>query len=368
MKYPFLDVFSTYNTIRTEIDAAYKEVMDSGYYIGGEYLTRFEAEFAKFCGAKYCVGVGNGLDALVLPLLAKGIGAGDEIIVPANTFIATWLAVSQTGAKPVPVDADPQTMNIDIAKVESAITDRTRAIMPVHLYGAPVKSAELRKIADKTGLFLIEDSAQAHGATDDARLTGKLGHAAGFSFYPGKNLGAFGDAGAVVTDDNELADSVRLLGNYGSRIKYQHDRVGSNTRLDPLQAAFLSVKLKHLPSWNAHRANIAKIYLDALKDTPNLTLPVSAPGTESVWHLFVVRHDRRDALREELERQGVQAALHYPIPNHKSGAFSEHYGHMSFPVTEEICRTCLSLPIGPHMPLEAAAEIAQIVERVVRKL
>lgn len=367
-EYSFLDVGFTYRSLKADLDAAYARVMDSGMYIGGAALDGFEAEFAAWCGAKYCVGLGNGLEALVLPLRARGIGPGDEVIVPAHTFIATWLAVAQTGATPVPVDADPVTMNIDLGKIEAAITDHTRAIMPVHLYGAPVQGEALRALCDARGLMLLEDAAQAHGAQDGNRRAGAIGHAAGFSFYPGKNLGAFGDGGALVTDDAELADKVRMLSNYGSRVKYQHDLAGGNSRLDPLQAAFLSVKLKHLEAWNARRQDIAAVYLNRLATTPDLRLPVVAPGTQSVWHLFVVRHPDREALRLALIKAGVPVALHYPIANHKSGAFAAEFGHLSFPVAEAICDTCLSLPIGPHLSVQDAEDIAGIVDQVTRSL
>ncbi len=366
--YAFLDVGFTYQSLKADLDAAYARVMASGMYIGGAELEAFEAEFAAFCGARHCVGLGNGLEALVLPLRARGIGAGDEVIVPAHTFIATWLAVAQTGATPVPVDADPVTMNIDLARVEAAITPRTRAIMPVHLYGAPVQGEALRALCAARDLFLLEDSAQAHGALDGNRRAGAIGHAAGFSFYPGKNLGAFGDGGALVTDDAELADKVRMLSNYGSREKYKHDLPGGNSRLDPLQAAFLSVKLKHLQAWNTRRQEIADVYLSRLADTPGLRLPVIAADTQSVWHLFVVRHPRREALRLALAERGVRAALHYPVANHHSGAFAAEFGHLSFPVAEEICATCLSLPIGPHLSVADAGEIAGIVDQVTRRL
>jgi dTDP-3-amino-3,4,6-trideoxy-alpha-D-glucose transaminase len=366
--YSFLDVRFTYTSLKAEMDAAYQHLMDSGMYIGGAAVDAFEAEFAAYCGTRFCVGVGNGLEALILPLRARGIGPGDEVIVPANTFIATWLAVAQTGARPVPVDADPATMNIDLAGVAAAITDSTRAIMPVHLYGAPVACTGLRALADQHGLFLIEDAAQAHGAMDANRMAGSLGHAAGFSFYPGKNLGAFGDGGAVVTDDADLADKVRMLGNYGSRVKYQHDTAGGNSRLDPLQAAFLSVKLKHLPSWTQQRRDIAAVYNTALAGLPGLRLPELAPETQSAWHLYVVRHPQREALRTALAARGVHAALHYPVPNHQSGAFAAEFGHLAFPVTEEICATCLSLPIGPHLSADDAAAIAEIVKQTVHTL
>jgi dTDP-3-amino-3,4,6-trideoxy-alpha-D-glucose transaminase len=366
--YSFLDVAFTYSTIRADLDAAYARVMNSGWFIGGPELEAFEEDFARYCDAKNCVGVGNGLDALVLPLRAYGIGAGHEVIVPANTFIATWLAVAMTGADLVPVDADPATMNMDLALVEGAITPHTKAIMPVHLYGAPIVCSGLRAIAERHGLRLIEDAAQAHGASDGDRRVGTLGDVAGFSFYPGKNLGAFGDGGAVVTDDASLADAVRMLGNYGARQKYDHVSSGGNSRLDPLQAAFLSVKLKHIDSWNRQRQAIARIYLDRLASNGDLQLPMVAAETQSVWHLFVIRHQERDKLRELLSLRGVQTALHYPIANHRSGAFADKYKGSEFPVTDSICATCLSLPIGPHLSQQDAREIADIVHETVSQL
>lgn len=368
MKYPFLDVGFTYRSLQTDMDAACRVVMESGMYIGGDAVSAFEADFAAYCGAKHCIGTGNGLDALVMVLRARGIGTGDEVIVPANTFIATWLAVAQTGATPVPVDADPATMNIDLAAVPGAITERTRAIMPVHLYGAPVPSNGLRELADAHDLMVIEDAAQAHGARDGNRRAGQLGHAACFSFYPGKNLGAFGDGGAVVTNDDALAENIRMLANYGSKVKYQHEVIGYNSRLDSLQAAMLSVKLRHLDEWTARRADIADIYLAALARTPGLTLPAIAENTESAWHLFVVRHPDREALGRALAGRGVASAMHYPTANHHSGAFRDTFGHMSFPVTEEICRTCLSLPIGPHLSVRQAREIAALVDESATRL
>lgn len=361
MTFSFLDVAFTYRSLKAEMDAAYARVMASGWYIGGAELTAFEAEFAGYCGAKHCVGVDNGLNALVLPLKARGIGAGDEVIVPANTFIATWLAVAMAGARPVPVDADPGTMNIDLDLIEAAITPRTRAIMPVHLYGATVAFAKLRELAARHGLMLIEDAAQAQGATDGGLRTGALGDAAGFSFYPGKNLGAFGDAGAVVTNDADLADRMRMLSNYGSRVKYDHELAGGNSRLDPLQAAFLRVKLKHLDDWNARRRAIAEVYTQRLAGNGDLTLPTVAAGTGPVWHLYVVRHPARETLQKALAARGVPTALHYPIANHHSGAFKAEFGQASFPVTEAICQTCLSLPIGPHLSVQDAEDIAGIV-------
>lgn len=367
-QYAFLDVHQTYADLKPGMDAAYAAVMDSGQYIGGAAVAGFEAAFAEYCGVGHCVGVGNGLDALVLALRARDIGPGDEVIVPAHTFIATWLAVAQTGATIVPVDADPGTMNIDLEGVAAALTERTRAIMPVHLYGAPVPCGGLRELADRHGILLLEDAAQAHGATEGNAKAGSLGHAAGFSFYPGKNLGAFGDGGAVVTDDADLAERVRMLANYGARVKYEHDMAGVNSRLDPLQAAFLSVKLPQLDTWTGRRREIAAVYDARLAGVPGLRLPVEAPGTRSSWHLYVVRHPRRDALRAALVDRGVQAALHYPHTNHRSGAFAAEFGHLSFPVAEEICATCLSLPIGPHLTAGDAGEIAAIVDQAARGL
>ncbi len=368
MSFSFLDVGFTYRSLKSELDAAHARVMESGHYIGGPELEAFEAAFAGACGARHCVGLGNGLEALVLPLRARGIGPGDEVIVPAHTFIATWLAVAQTGAEPVPVDADTDTMNMDLDLVEAALTPRTKAIMPVHLYGAPVRMERLRALAQARGIMVIEDAAQAHGGRDGDRSVGALGDAAGFSFYPGKNLGAFGDGGALVTDDADLADRVRILANYGARRKYEHELAGGNSRLDPLQAAYLAVKLKALPDWTARRQEIAAVYLSALADTPNLRLPVVAEGTEPVWHLFVIRHPRRDALLAALHEQGVPAALHYPVPNHRSGAFIDTHGHLSFPVAEDICATCLSLPIGPHLSTDDARTIAGIVDQTARRV
>lgn len=366
--YSFLDVGFTYRALHEEMDAAYRAVMDSGYYIGGKALDQFEAAYADWCGVRHCIGIGNGLEALILPLRARGIGPGDEVIVPANTFIATWLAVSQTGATVVPVDADPATMNIDLDGVARAITPRTRAIIAVHLYGAPVPMAGLRALAQAQDLFLLEDAAQAHGGMDHGRKVGALGHAAAFSFYPGKNLGAFGDAGALVTEDDALAQAVRMLSNYGSKVKYHHDLAGGNSRLDPLQAAFLSVKLKHLDAWTAQRRAIAAVYDAALAGLPDLRLPQVAAGTEPVWHLYVVRHPKRAALQAALADLGVPTALHYPVPNHHSGAYRAEFRHLALPVTEAICATCLSLPIGPHLSLDDATDIAARIEQAVRAL
>jgi dTDP-4-amino-4,6-dideoxygalactose transaminase len=324
MKVPFLDFVGPYEELKAELDEAYMRFMRSAWYILGKEVEAFEHEFAAYCGVRHCVGVGNGLEALHLSLRAYGIGKGDEVIVPSNTYIATWLAVSYAGAIPVPVEPDPQTYNIDPARIESALTSRTRAIMPVHLYGQPADMDPIMELAEQHGLKVIEDNAQAQGARYKGRRTGSLGHAAGNSFYPGKNLGAFGDAGAVTTNDPELADRVRVLRNYGSRVKYHNEVKGFNSRLDELQAAFLRVKLRHLDDWNARRRKIAEFYLTQLSTlNSQLILPHVPEWAESVWHLFVIRHAERDFLQQKLAEAGVGTLIHYPVPPHLSGAYAD---------------------------------------------
>jgi dTDP-4-amino-4,6-dideoxygalactose transaminase len=310
MNVKFLDLQAQHREIEAELQDAYHRVMASGWFIRGPELEAFEAEFAAYCKTKFCIGVGNGLDALHLILRALGIGPGDEVIVPGNTFIATWLAVTQAGATIMPVDPLPDTFNIDPAAIRRAISPRTKAIIPVHLYGQPAAMAEIGAIADQYGLKLIEDAAQAHGASQDGQITGSFGHAAGFSFYPGKNLGAIGDAGAVTTNDGAIFETIRMLRNYGSKTKYHHDILGYNSRLDELQAAFLRVKLKRMPLWNQRRREIANIYLDQLSQTP-LTLPVVAAGADPVWHLFVVKSAHRDRLQDHLNQNGIETIIHY---------------------------------------------------------
>jgi dTDP-4-amino-4,6-dideoxygalactose transaminase len=354
---------SPYQELKAELDEAYFRVMESGWYIGGEELESFEAEFARFCGVKHCVGVGNGLEALHLALRAWGICAGHEVIVPANTYIATWLAVSYAGAAPVPVEPDSRTYNLDPARVEAAITPLTRAILPVHLYGQTADMAPLMEIAARHGLKVLEDAAQAQGASYRGRMTGALGDAAGFSFYPGKNLGAQGDAGAVLTDDDDLADGVRVLRNYGSRVKYYNEVKGYNSRLDPLQAAFLRVKLRHLQEWNLRREQIAGFYLDELEGVPGLVLPHTLPEAGNIWHIFPARHAQRDALQAHLKANDVDTLIHYPIPPHLSGAYAEmRFAQGAFPISEEIAETELSLPMGPHMSMEDAAWVVKTIQ------
>ena len=353
---PLVDMISPYLELKDELDAAYYRVIESGWYILGEEVAAFETEFAKKCGTQYCVGVGNGLDALHLILRGYDIGPGDEIIVPANTYIASWLAVTYAGATPVPVEPDPTTYNLDASKITAAITSKTRAIMVVHLYGQCTAMQDIWEIAKEFNLKIIEDSAQTHGGSYRGLAAGNLGSAAGFSFYPTKNLGAFGDAGAVVTNDADLAEKVRLLRNYGSKSKYYNEVQGFNSRLDPLQAAFLRVKLNSLDEWNRRRASIAEYYLQELRDIPELILPQVAPETNHVWHQFVIRHPQRDQLQEHLTKKGIGTLIHYPVPPHLSEAYIDlGYQVGNFPITETIANTILSIPMSPHLSTEDAA-------------
>lgn len=356
---PFLELKPTYDELKTEFDEAYHRVMDSGWYLLGSELEAFEEEFASYCESKYCIGVGNGLDALHLTVRALDIGPGDEVIVPSHTFIATWLAVSYAGATPIPVEPDPITYNLDPTRIEEAITSQTKAIMPVHLYGQPADMDAINEIAQKYGLKVIEDSAQAQGARYKGRRAGSLGDAAGHSFYPGKNLGAFADAGAVTTDDPELADRLRSLRNYGSPKKYHYVTQGINSRMDELQAAFLRVKLSKLDEWNTRRSEIAEQYLFQLSTFGSqFSLPSVQHGTEPVWHLFVIRCLERDTLQESLGNFGIQTLIHYPIPPHLSDAYSGMgMARGTFPLAEKLADEVLSLPIGPHMNAKSVESI-----------
>jgi dTDP-4-amino-4,6-dideoxygalactose transaminase len=346
----FLDLRETYLEIKDELDTAARRVLDSGWYVLGREVQAFEAEFAEFCDVNHCIGVGNGLEALQLILRAYGVGAGDEVIVPSNTYIATWLAVSGVGATVVPVEPVEGTYNLDPSRVEAMITKQTKAILPVHLYGQTAEMEAIGEVAARHGLKVVEDAAQAHGARFRGRRAGALGDAAGWSFYPSKNLGAYGDAGAITTDDDELAARLRLLRNYGSREKYYNDVRGVNSRLDEMQAALLRVRLRHLEEWNARRARLAAVYLEGLRDA-GVALPVVAEGAEPVWHLFVVRSKRRDALQQHLKEQGVQTLIHYPVPPHSQPAYADlGIEAGAYPISEAIHREILSLPIGPHMP------------------
>jgi dTDP-4-amino-4,6-dideoxygalactose transaminase len=360
MKVPFLDLKAAHAELGMSLRAGFERVMESGWFIQGNELSSFEREFAVYCGTEHCVGVGNGLDALHLILRAFGIGPGDEVIVPTNTFIATWLAVSYAGATPVPVEPDAQTHNINAKLLETAVTPKTRAIIAVHLYGQPAEMDAIQVVARKHQLTLIEDAAQAHGATFAGKRAGSLGDAAGFSFYPGKNLGALGDAGAVTTNDAALAKEIRLLRSYGSTKRYQHDLAGYNTRLDEMQAAFLRTKLPHLERWNERRREIAHRYLDGLKGC-GLILPVVLDECLPVWHLFVVRSRHRDPLQKFLESHGVQTLIHYPTAPHLQLAYTDGgWARGSFPVAEQLQDEILSLPMYPQLSDKQVACVIKI--------
>jgi len=366
MKVPFLELLPTYQELKPEMDAAYHRVMDSGWYLLGKETTAFEEKFAQFTGSRYAVSVANGLDALRLSLQALGIGAGAEVLVPANTFIATFLAVSQTGAVPVPVDCEEHYYNIDPEKVEAAITSRTRAIMPVHLYGQCADMSRIMEIAKRHNLLVVEDAAQAHGATCDGKSAGTFGNAAGFSFYPGKNLGAFSDAGMVVTDNTDVADRVRMLRNYGSTVKYHHEVIGINSRIDELQAAFLQVKLEHLSEWNKRRDKIAALYNRELAEIPGCQIPRVAPNRKHVWHIYPFHCNRRNELQKALDSVGVHALIHYPIPSHLSGAYRGlGYQKGDFPIAERFADEELSLPIGPHLTEEQVGFVVEQIKHFV---
>ena len=358
-KVPFLDLGQLHQPIRQSLDDAYHRVMDSGWFIMGPELEAFEAEFARYSEVKHCIGVGNGLEALHLLLRAYGIGAGDEVIVPSNTFIATWLAVTQCGATPVPVEPDVATHNIDPARISAAITSRTRAIMPVHLYGQPANMDEINAIATQHGLIVIEDAAQAQGACYKGRRVGSLGHAAATSFYPGKNLGALGDGGAVLTNDDAIADKVKQLRNYGSKIKYQHDLAGYNSRLDELQAAFLRTKLTVLDEWNARRREIAQQYTTLLANA-DIKLPFVPEYAEPVWHLYVIRSKQRDALKAHLEQHGISTVIHYPIPPHRQACYSD-FQACDLPIADKLASEVLSLPMSPAMSAEDVERVADAI-------
>ncbi|MDD3575816.1 DegT/DnrJ/EryC1/StrS aminotransferase family protein [Halothiobacillus sp.] len=359
---PFLNLRVPYLELKNEIDAAVARVLDSGWYILGSEVEAFEAEYAAYCETDHAIGVANGLDALHLALLAMDVGAGDEVIVPSNTYIATWLAVSHCGATPVPVEPDETTYNIDPARIEAAITDRTKVILPVHLYGQPADLTPILEIARRHGLKVLEDAAQAHGARYKGKRIGGHGDAVAWSFYPGKNLGAMGDGGAVTTNDPEIADRIRVLRNYGSRVKYVNEVIGYNSRLDPIQAAVLRIKLKYLDSWNLRRKTIADHYLEELGKL-RCTLPSAPNRIKPVWHLFVIRHANRDKLQKKLTELGINTLIHYPIPPHKQAAYSAmKFRQTDFPVASRLANELLSLPIGPHLSLSELEKTTQCVK------
>jgi len=364
VRVPFLDLKAAHRELRPALDSALASVLDACQFICGPELERFEQAFASYAGAKYCVGVGNGLDALVLSLRSLDIGAGDEVIVPSHTFIATWLAVAAVGATPIPVEPPPGPglFNITAETIAARITPRTKAIVPVHLYGIPAEIEAINALASRHGLAVIEDAAQAHGASVDGKRIGSHGSIACWSFYPGKNLGACGDAGAVTTDSLETAARLRKLRNYGSEKKYFHDLLGVNSRLDELQAALLFEKLQVLDAWNERRCRLAERYLAEIRN-PRIELPRIAPRLAPVWHLFVVCTKRRDELKAYLAEREIDTLIHYPVAVHRSAAFAPGFRDVKLPVAERIADEVLSLPMGPHITDEQAAWVIDAVNR-----
>ena len=377
-KIPFYDIGESYKELKSEIDSAVARVLSSGWYILGKEVASFEEEFAEFIGTKYCVGTSNGLDALFLVLKAWDIGEGDEVIVPSNTYIATWLAVSYAGAKPIPVEPDKRTFNIDPALIEEKITKRTKAIIPVHLYGMSADMDPIMDLAEKYNLKVLEDSAQAHSAIYGNKKCGSLGTASAFSFYPGKNLGAFGDGGAITTNDPDLAEKVRCLSNYGSKIKYYNEYEGYNCRLDEIQAAILRAKLPYLDEWNRKRHLVAKEYYKI--DNPKINLPYQGLQRENIqedkicfvqpysgiksipcWHQYVIMSEKRNDLQKYLNSSGIETMIHYPIPPHKQKAYSM-MNNLSFPIAEQIAEQCLSLPMNPFLSAEQLLQINKSIE------
>jgi dTDP-4-amino-4,6-dideoxygalactose transaminase len=364
MKVPFLNLAPMHSSVKREMLNAFEEVYDSYWYIMGRQLERFEREYAAFNNTRYAVGVSNGLDALYLALKAIGIGEGDEVIVPSNTYIASLLAISYAGAKPVLVEPDAKTYNLDPLLIENSISSRTKAIMPVHLYGQACEMDKISDIAEKHGLQIIEDNAQAHGASFKGKLTGSWGIANGTSYYPGKNLGALGDGGAITTNDAEIAGKVRMLRNYGSREKYRNELPGHNMRLDEIQAAFLSIKLGRLNEWTSQRREISAIYEQELKGIGDLVLPYIHPDATHVYHLYVVRSQRRDKLQKHLADNEIGTLIHYPIPPHMQEAYANlGYRKGDFPVAEEISDTCLSLPLWPGMTKDQVESVFVSVKK-----
>ncbi|QDV12564.1 dTDP-3-amino-3,6-dideoxy-alpha-D-galactopyranose transaminase [Rosistilla oblonga] len=360
---PFLDLGAATAEIRDELDEAYHRFMDSGWYVLGKEVDSFEQEYATYCEANHCVGVGTGLDALTLALRSLDIGPGDEVIVPSNTYIATWLAVTQVGATIVPVEPDERTYNLNPKLLQAAITKRTKAIMPVNLYGQPVDYDAIRDCTQDTDIKLVIDNAQAQGAQYKGRTVGGIADIECHSFYPSKNLGAFGEGGAVTTNDETVAKRIRSLRNYGSTVRYHNDECGVNSRLDALQAAFLRVKLRHLDEWNQRRRGIAAIYLEDLAPLtprdPQFILPFVPDWADPVWHLFVIRTPHRDALREHLQQHDIGTQIHYPIPPHASDAYSDlGFPSDAFPLANQLTDEVLSLPMGPQLPPTHAMSIA----------
>jgi dTDP-4-amino-4,6-dideoxygalactose transaminase len=365
MKVNFLDLKAGYTELKPQIDASIKRVLESGWYVLGSEVDLFEEEYAKYCESSYCVGVANGLDALHLGLLALGVGPGDEVIVPSNTYIATWLAVSQCGAKPVPVEPDIGTFNIAPGAIVAAITEKTKVILPVHLYGQSADLDPILEIAKTHGLKVLEDAAQAHGGRYKGRRIGAHGDLVAWSFYPGKNLGAYGDGGAITTDNAELAEKIRVLRNYGSKVKYVNEICGFNSRLDPLQAAVLRVKLGYLDEWNSRRSTIAASYQSELNSS-HVVLPYSLDYVDPVWHLFVILVADRNLVQKKLADMGVGTIMHYPIPPHCQKAYSEeNYSAGQFPIASKISDECISLPIGPHLDKKGVSIVIEAINSIL---
>ncbi len=358
MKVPFLSFEHMHVPLKKQMQEAFEKFYDSGYYVLGNFTTSFEEQYAAWNHTKYCIGISNGLDALTISLKALGISARDEVLVPSNTYIATWLAITNIGAKIVPVEPDPQTCNIDPRQIAEAITPAAKCIMPVHLYGQACEMERIMQLAAQHNLAVVEDNAQAHGATFKGKPTGSWGHANAVSFYPGKNLGALGEAGAVTTNHLHIADTVKMLRNYGSKVKYMNELVGYNMRIDELQAALLTVKLQHIDNWTAQRREIAGWYNDLLKGVGNLILPVTHPDATHVYHLYVIRTKHRDALQQFLGANGIGSLIHYPIPPHLQNAYTFlGYHKGSFPIAEQMAETCLSLPLWPGMSYAMTEEV-----------
>ena len=363
MRIPFLNLKQVNEPFEKDFEQAYQDFIKSGWYILGEKVSTFEKEYSNFNEVKHTIGVANGLDALVLSLKALGVGSGDEVIVPSNTYIASWLAISYVGATPIPVEPRIETYNIDPGLIEAAITYKTKAIMPVHLYGQICEMKAIMAIAKKHSLYVIEDNAQSQGATYQGKISGCWGHCNATSFYPGKNLGALGDGGAVTTNDTELARKVSVIRNYGSEKKYYNEVKGINSRLDELQAAFLSIKLKKLAADNAKRNAVADLYNERLQGIGDLHLPVLANGAASVHHLYVIRTSKRDLLQKYLTEKGIGTMIHYPVPPHLQQAYADvGYKNGDFPIAEEIAKTCLSLPISSSLDLQEISEIAKQIK------
>jgi dTDP-4-amino-4,6-dideoxygalactose transaminase len=347
---PFLSLEYQHASIEQELQQAMQRVLRSNWFVLGQEVEKFETEYADYCGTRFTAGVANGLDAIILSLRALSVGEGDEVIVPANTYIATWLAVSAVGAKPIPVEPQVKTYNIDVSKIEAAITKKTKAIIPVHLYGQACQMSELMSLAKRHNLFVIEDNAQAHGAEYQQKRTGSFGQCNATSFYPTKNLGAFGDGGAVTTNDEGLLQKIMQLRNYGSSAKYYNESLGINSRLDELQAAILSVKLRHLTEWTQQRRTIVNYYEKKLQGVGDLILPYTPPECSHVYHAYVIRTNERDRLQQHLDSRNIQTVIHYPVPPHLQLAYkSLGFKPGNFPITEELCKTSLSLPLWPGM-------------------